>query len=364
MVSGGVIATLMIAVLAGSLSLGEEKTSGTHSWNLTLPVSVRRQWFIKLCMALLAGFIGAWLLPVLIAGRSLLMPSKFWDARYFGSGILVAVLLLTFTAFWCACAVIGTVRAVLWVVPVMIAIYFAGELGKEAGSELTQFVFFRFDPFANVKFASAVWRLHSSGFYRLVNDASSNMTDSLQAEFVLTATMLVPTLLYAVIQSYRLFRAQIQDRAFFVVRSLVPLAVTFFLCSCFSLAFYNFVGRAAWNPKGGALLQTMLAIQKFESGAPKLNAAHPVQLTVEDLDKVFPLSKSTRRVLGNSPITLSLEEPPHQHQIGCPENSQTRGLPAQGYSWYLASGSLADGSHFFVAFDPVTHSTISAGFCK
>jgi hypothetical protein len=224
--------------------------------------------------------------------------------------------------------------------------------------------FFRFDPFANVKFASAVWRLHSSVFLRLVDAASSNMTDSLQAEFVLTATMLVPTLLYAVIQSYRLFRAQIQDRAFSVVRSLVPLAVTIFLCSCFSLAFYNFVGRAAWNPKSGALLQTMLAIQKFESGAPKLNAAHPVQLTVEDLDKVFPLSKSTRRVLGNSPIALSLEEPPHQHQIGCPENSQTLGLPAQGYSWYLASGSLADGSHFFVAFDPVTHSTISAGFCK
>ena len=35
----GVVSTLMIAILAGSLSLGEERTSGTHAWHLTLPVS-------------------------------------------------------------------------------------------------------------------------------------------------------------------------------------------------------------------------------------------------------------------------------------------------------------------------------------
>ena len=64
----GVISTLLIAILAGSLSLGEERTSGTHSWHLTLPVSALRQWRIKLCMSLFAGFVGAGLLPLLIAG--------------------------------------------------------------------------------------------------------------------------------------------------------------------------------------------------------------------------------------------------------------------------------------------------------
>ena len=105
----GVVSTLMIAILAGSLSLGEERTSGTHSWHLTLPVSARRQWFIKLCMALFAGFVGAGLLPLLIAGRLLGSSHMFADV-HFGMDWLLGVVLLTFAAFWCACAVNGTVR--------------------------------------------------------------------------------------------------------------------------------------------------------------------------------------------------------------------------------------------------------------
>ena len=244
-----VIGALMIAILAGSLSLGEERTSGTHLWHLTLPVSARRQWFIKLCMALFAGFVGAWLLPVLIEGRSLLISSNVWDGGHFGSIFLIAALLLTFAAFWCACAVNGTVRAVLWVFPVMIALYLAGEFGKWAGPALTNVFFSRFDPFANVKFAQTVSRFGSNVFIRLIDAASDNMTDSVQAALVLNATILVPTLLYAVIQSYRLFRAQLQDRALSVVRSLLPLAMTAFLCNFSLFAFDTFVGRAAWHPK-------------------------------------------------------------------------------------------------------------------
>ena len=59
----GVFSALFIAMLAGSLPLGEEKTSGTYSWHMTLPVSALRQWLIKLFMALFGGLIGAGLLP-------------------------------------------------------------------------------------------------------------------------------------------------------------------------------------------------------------------------------------------------------------------------------------------------------------
>ena len=111
----GVISTLMIAILAGSLSLGEEKTSGTHAWNLTLPVSARRQWGVKLSVALFAGFVGAGLLPMLTVGR---LPHMLFDLNL-GTRCLLVVLLLTFAAFWCACAVDGTVSAVLWAVPVV-----------------------------------------------------------------------------------------------------------------------------------------------------------------------------------------------------------------------------------------------------
>ncbi len=262
------------------------------------------------------------------------------------------MLLLTFAAFWCACAVNGTVRAVLWVIPVMVVLYFAGELGNRAGGVLTNLFFSRFDPFANVKLAKAVSHLGSNGFFKLIQVASDNMRDSVQAGLALTTIILVPILLYAVIQSYRLFRAQLQDRALPVVKSLVPLALTAFLCNFALLAFEISVGRATLAPKLTALFETVQAIEKAQSGAAKLDATHPLQLTVEDLAKAFPLSKSTRRLLGNSHITLRLE------------NSQPSGLHVLRYSWCSANIPLADGSHFTVAFEPGNHYLISAGISK
>ena len=361
MVSAGVITTL-IAILAGSLSLGEERTSGTHLWQLTLPVSARRQWLIKLCTALFAGLVGAGLVPLFFAAR-LLGSSNMLADVHVGRDLLVGAVLLTFAAFWCACAVKGTVPAVLWALPVMIALYFAVELGKWAGPALTNLFFSRFDPFANVKFAAAVSHFRSNAFFKLTDAASTNMTDSLQAALVLTTLILVPTLLYAVFQSYRLFRAQLQDRALSVVRSLLPLAMTAFLCSFCSLAFYTFVGRAAQDPRWTALFDTIEAIQKIQSGGAKLDAAHPLQLTVEDLARASTLSKSTRRLLGDSHIALALDESPHHGPFGCGQNPQPHGLSALGYSWYSAIIPLADGSRFVVAFDPVTHYVISAGIC-
>ena len=205
-------------------------------------------------MALFAGFVGAWLLPVSDCGPSAFRTIQVLGWQAFRVQLPLAVLLLTFAAFWCACAVNGTVRAVLWVLPVMIALYFAGELGKRAGPAFTHLFFSRFDPFANVKFANAVSHLGSNGFFKLIQAASDNMTDSVQAGLVLTTIILVPTLLYAVIQSYRLFRAQPQDRAWSVVRSLVPLALIAFLCNFALLAFEILCGPSIPAPKNDRAL--------------------------------------------------------------------------------------------------------------
>ena len=359
-VAVAVVSTLMIAVLAGSVSLGEERTSGTHSWHLTLPVPARRQWLIKLFMALFAGCVGAGLVPLLIAGR-LLGSSHLLADVHVGTDLLVGAVLLSFAAFWCACAVNGTVRAVLWVLPVMIALYFAGELGKWVGPVFTDLFFSRFDPFANLKFAHAVNSIFvPKPFYTFGDvDWASRYGYGLARLTLLW----LPTLLLAAGQSYRLFRAQVRESALSLVRNLLPLAMVAFLCSFSLLALLSFVGRAR-NPKVIAFFESIQAIEKIQSGAAKLDAAHPLQLTVEDLAKAFPLSKSTRRILGNSHITLALEEPPHHGHFGCGENSQPHGLQDLGYSWYSATIPLADGSHFTVAFDPVTNYTISAGICE
>jgi hypothetical protein len=347
--------TLIIAILAGSLSLGEEKTSGTLLWHLTLPVSPRRQWFIKMGMALFAGFMGACLVP-LFANRFL----HLWGGRELFSWLIV-LLLLTFAAFWCACAVKGTVPAVLCVLPVIIALYFAGELGRRAGSAITALFFSRFDPFANLRVANAV-----SWMFKTLAISRSAFWEFFYNRGYITpmlGAVLVPTLVLAVIQSYRLFRAQLRDSALSLVRNLLALAMVAFLCSSALQAFFSFAVRAQ-SPESGALLETIRAIQKLPSRAAKLDAAHPLQLTVEDLAKASPLSKSARRWLGDSHITLRLDEPPHQGRFGCGGYPQPAGVSVLGYSWYTAIVPLADGTHLFMAFDPVTHQTISLGLCK
>jgi hypothetical protein len=357
----GVVSTLMIAILAGTVPLGEERTSGTHSWHLTLPVPARRQWLIKLFMALFAGFVGAGLVPLLIAGR-LLGSSHMLADVHVGRDLLVGAVLLSFAAFWCACAVNGTVRAVLWVLPVMIALYFAGELGKSVGPVLTDLFFSRFDPFANLKFAKAVNSILDPELFYAFGYAD---WDSRYDYGLARLTLLwLPTLLLAAGQSYRLFRAEVRESALSLVRNLLPLAMVAFLCSFSLLAFFSFVGRAG-DQKLIALFETIQAVETIQSGAAKLDAAHPLQLTVEDLAKASSLSKSTRRLLGNSHITLALEEAPHHGRDGCGENSKSSVTPCdQGYSWCLATIPLADGSHFAVTFLLVSHYLIFAGLSK
>jgi len=357
----GVVSTLMIAILAGTLSLGEERTSGTLSWHLTLPVPARRQWLIKLFMALFAGFVGAGLVPLLIAGR-LLGSSHMLADVHVGVDLLVGAVLLSFAAFWCACAVNGTVRAVLWVLPVMIALYFAGELGKWVGPVLTDLFFSRFDPFANLKFAKAVNSILDPELFYTFGDV--DWASRYGYNLARLAFLWLPTLLLAAGQSYRLFRAEVRESALSLVRNLLPLAMVAFLCSFSLLAFFSFVGRAG-DQKLIALFETIQAVETIQSGAAKLDAAHPLQLTVEDLAKASSLSKSTRRLLGNSHITLALEEAPHHGRDGCGENSKSSVTPCdQGYSWCLATIPLADGSHVAVTFLPVSHYLISAGLSK
>jgi len=316
----GIISTLILAVLAGSLSLGEERTSGTHAWHLTLPVSVRSQWLVKLLMALLAGVVCAALLPelVLIAGGLLFgSPFKFLDLPI-GMVWLLIVLLLSFASFWCACALNGTVRAATWVFPVMIAFSLAAAFGVWLGIGLTRMLLSRFDFFTTFWFTNAVSNMnyvqYLSGEGTDFKVTVANLMNSAGTRSSLVDAMLIvwiPTLLVAVIQSYRLFRKQAQDSISSVFRNLLPIAAMAFLCSFSLFAFDALVGHAQrqmWT----MFHETQEAIEMVKPGTPNLDAAHPLELTGEDLAKVAPLSERTRRWLCNSRITVA-PNPPYFH---------------------------------------------------
>ncbi len=336
----GLVAALSIAIsiLAGVLSLGEERTSGTHAWHMILPVSARSQWLIKLVIAMLTGLVCAGLLPVLvlIAGGSLYgSPLMFVDTH--GAVVwLVTIPLLTFASFWCACAVNGTVRAGLWLFPVMTAVFFASEFGEPDAGKVMDFIVSSFGLFTNFRFTNGVSNLQSF------------VADVTQLEIV--TLLVVPALLIAVIQSYRLFRAQPQDSALSVVRNLAPLAITVFLCSFSLAAFSSFVYHAR-EQMGTLFRETHDAIEKIQPGGAKLDAAHPLKLTVNDLAKVSPLSERTRRWLRNSTITVIPDETHsgryRRGRIGWGASVATGGA----YSRYLATIQLASGSDCTVSFE-------------
>jgi hypothetical protein len=340
----GVISTLLIAILAGSLSVGEERTSGTHAWQLTLPVPSLLQWLIKLLVALFAGIVGAGLLPMLIAGR-LFESSHILVDVHLGVRWLLVVLLLTFAAFWCACAVNATVGAVLWVIPVLGAVILTGTFGGWVAQKLMTLLLSTFDPLAHHVFAVAVRILWWFWMYN-------------GSEGLILTVLLVPGLLFALLQSYRMFRADLRNSTLSLVRNLWPLAMLVFLWT-FSLgAFYAFVDTAGWQT-WALFSQTSWAIVRILPNAANSDATHPLQLTVDDLAKAspssFPLSERTRRLLRNSRITVTPDKD-HPHGFYC------RKYP-DGWPWcyYVAIIHLANGTDITESNEPSTDRNYSYG---
>ena len=341
------------AVLSGTMSLGEERTSGTHSWHLTLPVPARRQWFIKLAAAMFTGLVCAVLLPVsaLIASRFIFGSPLMSVNLEMGMDWLLGVLLLSFASFWCACAVKGTVSATLWVFPALIALYFAGAFGDRIAFHVVDFVVSKLDLFVDFRFTNAVSniRLFATG---------------VPPKWLLVLLLVAPTLVLAVVQSGWLFRKQLQDSPLFVVRRLLPLAITSFLCSFSLAALIAFVDQGKqqmWT----VFRETHQAIERIQPGNAKLNATHPLQLTLEDLAKAYPLLERTWRWLRDSRIIVAPDKPLPGGRHCCGEDASIVTFASdQAYSSYLATIHLPSGSDCIMSFQAGGGYGILGGVCK
>ncbi len=346
--------SLLIPILAGSLSLGEERASGTHAWHLTLPVSARRQWLIKLLVALFAGSVCAALLPLLVlTAGGFLLGSPF---RFVGPDAvmvwLLTMSLLTLASFWCACSANGTVRAVLLLFPMMGALGLAAGFGDWFARGLVGLLASQLDAFADFTFTNAVANLEWQGRG--------------EGPTLAAAPVWVPTLLFAVLQSYRLFRAHFEDSTRSVLRNLLPLAVVASLCS-FSLGAFDALVGNARQQMWTLFRETHEAIERVQPGTPKLDAAHPLQLTAEDLAKASPLSERARRWLANSRITVAPDQPhPHPPRpYCCARNSRSiTFVPDRDYSWYLATIHLPGGSSCTLSFAAGRGYGILGGVCR
>lgn len=278
---------IVIAVLAGTLSLGEDKTWGTHDWHLTLPVSVSAQWGVKLLFALATSVVTAALLPmavVIVADALAATPSHFLNSHV-AVGWMLEAAGITLAAFWCACVVRGTVQATLWIFPLYFGIALAGGApwmvadSTHAVQRLIAAIVRRLDPVV-------AWR------------AAMPIFNFLDHDYAL-AFIAVPLLGVALIQSHRLFRAQLAANRLRVVRCAIPLLLVAFLCStigviCTGLAYES------WHQQSTIIPEVSAALSAAHAADP-----HPRMLSGEELANFAKLSDVTRHWLRDANVIVT-----------------------------------------------------------
>ncbi len=289
----GVACAAIIALLAGSISLGEEKTSGRHAWHMTLPVSAWRQWIIKLVTALFAGLVCAGVLPLLLmAGARFFYPSIFPpEDKEFQFGWLFIALLLTAAAFWCSCAASGTVAAVLWVFPVLIATVLAPVIAVEFGDRYAaRFLFDRFVPLLSFRLAIALTHFNYwfyrriDWFYSRIGDIS--FTDPFLRALVGPVLSLAwfLTAVVALAQSFRLFRRPLSPGALPVVRKFAVLVAPAFLCAVLWSGWMTFA-ETTWEYERIVVDKTEMGIEYLLAESTHVEVGHPVRFTEHDLGR-------------------------------------------------------------------------------
>jgi hypothetical protein len=285
----------LVALLAGSLPLGEERMSGTHSWHLTLPVSVRSLWFVKLavgltssaiCIGLVAGIAGA------------LLGSAFWTALIvvFGQGFNVVLWLsaiLTLAAFWCACAIKGTVRAILWVLPAFGAVVSTFGLGILTNRYLVEIGFWDFVISVLHPFPMDTWtHAFQLIFYRPT---------------AVALLFAAPLLLLALFQTQSMFREEVNERVVALLRNLL-LPITLAFVMGFAQEAPAFLMIRNTSQAQSVLAEVHNAVDKMQIDPTRLRSTSPIQLTFQDLNSISPMSMAARRWLGDATISITAQE--------------------------------------------------------
>lgn len=288
-----VILGSILAVLAGNLSLGEEKTWGTHQWHMTIPMSVSAQWMVKLGVALFTSIFSVVLLPAAILSIGLRVGAVAPDfAPFLTPGWIAAAAALTFASFWCACAVKGTVQATLWVFPLGFIVWIAGPAAgalispfEKSLQRLVAFVVMRFDPIKT-----------THAFQRTLDAISFNSSAAL---FIAVA----PLIAVAVIQSHRAFRGQVSANRLWVVRYALPLVIASFLWSFAGMLFF-FGAREAYDHESNVLRETNAAIAKIVANDAPRGTTKARRVTADELAQAAPLSDATASWLRDAQILV------------------------------------------------------------
>jgi hypothetical protein len=332
---------ILVAILAGSIAMGEERQLGTHSTNLMLPISVPRQWLIKLGCTMLASLVCGLLV---IAVTYFLLRSELphsWQLQNFvelyrnSPQILVfelcLMLLMAFPSFWSACATNGTVRAAAWTLPGLAALATVPAVARLIGD--------------------GHWL--NRGLNRLVIVAhpfplSRHEWNILFPPLLLTAGVIA----LALFQSYRMFRREQAESIRSVIRHLVSLWIVL-LITLFSNNVALSYAKAIFTQQQNVLAEVAEAVNKLPLDSATLDSAHPQPVTLQDLNRVYPLSEAARTWLSNANIGI-IPRPANPYEL--PKNGQRR--PTAKFAAVL---QFSNGSECRVN---VSRLNVSGGYCQ
>jgi hypothetical protein len=115
---------------------------------------------------------------------------------------------------------------------------------------------------------------------------------------------IVPALVFAVFQSYYLFRVERPDGIRAVVRPLIPVCLVAFLCALPSGLVRTFVFEIE-NQQFTVVKEVGRAVSQLQLDPSKLDAAHPLPVSSQELNRVSPLSEVTQTWLRNATVSVS-----------------------------------------------------------
>jgi hypothetical protein len=292
----GVLGFVYIALalaLAASISLGEERTLGLAAWHLTLPVSARLQWLLKLAVGVYVAIGLGVVLPGVLAWATL--PEARAGLAHIGQGgdvsgllrgilgIATALWVFFVVSFWAATLLGNTMRAVftavLGVGALALCIVLSGWLADKIGG-LEK----------GLLCDITAWRQLPLGFFH-GGDSSP---------WVIAGGLVLS--LAALAQSLVEFRRAQVARAVVVKCAALLLAIAFlaaFSCADFRVSAN---GNRYAAPLFLEVSKALRALPYTDRGIP--GSASEVRVTERDLEKVSPLSARTKRWLSGANLYL------------------------------------------------------------
>lgn len=286
----------LLAVVCGTISIGEDTALGVRAWHLTLPVPAATQWAVKALVTLAVGLSLGFALPLALAQLTpafVTLPAATIQLPPAGR-IAPGVAALLVISFWSATLFGQTVKAAVAAGAAVLLLWLCVVLGSAAGQRLD----------AGSEWLTALMVANQWSPQGLLPLGANRRG----VETTVMWTTIAVLAMVALLQSRKAFRAPDLDRRR-IARYGVALAVAAFAVSFIPSAYW----RAAYGQyQSQPVLELEAALQHLSVSSLAATGQIPGSVSADELDATGQLSEDARRWLAGSRISLRASPPRSQ----------------------------------------------------